>query len=89
MPQRMFNPADYAFQWTSPTAEDPMGWYKWDSKVAHRSALQDRNKYVMTLHRKGKNPVSFSLQNQLITRGGIGSGHSEINLVVTCYGINY
>ena len=41
------------------------------------------------LHRKGKNPVSFSLQNQLITRGGIGSGHSEINLVVTCYGINY
>ena len=30
MPQKIFNPADYCFEWTSPTAEDSMGWYKWN-----------------------------------------------------------
>ena len=36
MPQRVYCPVDYGFQWTSPTAEEPMGWYKWDSKTAHK-----------------------------------------------------
>ena len=89
MPQIIYNPADYEFEWTSPTPEKPMGWYKWDSKVAHRLALRDRNKNVKLLRENGTNPVSFSLKDQLITRGGIGSGHSEISLVVTCYGLNY
>ena len=88
MPQIIVSPADYCFEWTCPTVEDPMGWYKWDRTRAHKLALRDRNKLAMTLHRAGKNPVSFSLPGQLITMGGIGSGHPEISLVVRCYGIN-
>jgi len=89
MAQRMFNPADYTFEWTSPTATDPMGWYQWNRREAHKLALRDRNQCANLLRENGYNPVLFSLQDQQITLGGIGSGHPEIGLVVTCYGLNY
>jgi len=89
MPQVIYSPADYAFAWTSPTAAEPMGWYQWNRMEAHRLALRDRNKNVKLLRENGYNPVSFSLRNQTITRGGMGSCHTEITLVVTCYGANY
>jgi hypothetical protein len=89
MTQQIFNPADYTFEWTVPTAADPMGWYKWDRTESHRFALRDRNQCAVSLRENGYNPVLFSLRDQLITRGGIGSGHPEISLVVTCYGLNY
>lgn len=44
MPQIVKNPADYTFEWTVPTAGEPMGWYKWDRIIAHKLALRDRNK---------------------------------------------
>jgi len=89
MPQIIKNPADYTFEWTSPTTTDPMGWYKWDSKQAHKLALRERNQCAKSLRENGYNPRLFSLHDQLITRGGIGSSHPEISLVVTCYGLNY
>jgi len=89
MTQRMFNPADYTFEWTSPTAEDPMGWYQWDRREAHRFALRDRNQCAKALRENGYNPVLFSLRDQQITLGGIGSGRPEIRLVVTVYSLNY
>ncbi len=89
MPQKIFNPTDYCFEWTNPTAEDSVGWYKWNRMKSHRFALRDRNKNVKLLCENGYNPVSFTLRDQLTTRGGIGSGHPEISLVVTCYGLNY
>jgi len=89
MPQIVKNPADYTFEWTVPTASEPMGWYKWDRTIAHKLALRDRNKEARPLRENDYNPVLFSLRDQLITRGGIGSGHPEISLVVTVYGLNY
>ncbi len=89
MPQRTFNPADYCFEWVNPTVEDPGGWYKWNRREAHRFALRDRNQCAKSLRENGYSPVLFSLRDQLITRGGIGSGHPEISLVVTVYGLNY
>src|SRR5271166_21236 len=84
-----FNPSDYCFEWTSPTTEDPSGWYKWNRMEAHRYALRDRNKCAKLLRENGYNPVLFSLREQHITLGGIGSGHPEISLTVTVYGLNY
>ena len=79
--QRTFNPADYTFEWTD-------GWYVWDSKEAHRQALKARNDTAKELKAAGKKVKKFSTRNQLITRGGIGSGHPEISMVVNCYGVN-
>ena len=80
--QRTFNPADYTFEWT----ED--GWYAWDSEEAHKQALKARNDIAKELKAGGKKVKKFSTRNQLITRGGIGSGHPEISMVVNCYGVN-
>ena len=46
MPQVVYNPADYCFEWIAPTLGEPMGWYKWNRMEAHRFALRDRNKSV-------------------------------------------
>lgn len=37
---------------------------------------------------EGKQVRKFSEPNQLISMGGIGSGHPHIEEVVTCYGFN-
>lgn len=89
MLQVIYNPADYEFEWISPSPEDPMGWYRWNRMEAKRLALRDRNKNAKLLSENDYNPIKFSLRDQLITRGGIGSGHPEIAMVVTVYGLNY
>lgn len=81
MTQLMFNPADYKFEWS----ED---WYTWNVEEAHKQALKARNKKAKELKAAGKKTRKFTLRDQLITRGGIGSGHPEISLVVNCYGVN-
>jgi hypothetical protein len=82
MGQQIFNPINFGFSWT----ED---WYTWDSKAGHTAAKQARNARIKELRQQGKNPRGFRLANQLISRGGIGSGQHHIQEVVTCYGVNY
>lgn len=81
MTQYMFNPADYKFEWTE-------SWYTWNAEEARKQALKARNDKAKELKAGGKKVRKFSLKDQLITRGGIGSGHPEISLVVNCYGVN-
>lgn len=80
--QKTFNPANFGFEWTSDN------WYSWDHKSAHKAALKARNVLANNLKAGGKNVSKFSLGGQLITRGGIGSGHPQIEMFVTVYGVN-
>lgn len=80
--QLMFNPINYGFEFT------PDGWYKFDRKAAHKAALSARNAKAKELRKVGKRVVLFTLADQLITRGGIGSGHPQIENVVSVYGLN-
>ena len=80
--QCVFNPIDYGFSFTDD------GWYSWDRKAAHKAALAARNAEARRLKKMGKRVQTFSSANQLISRGGIGSGHPHIEEVVTVYGFN-
>ena len=80
--QRTFNPADFEFQWTDD------GWYEWDHAEAHKMALRERNAAARTLRKEGRRVRSFSNPGQRISRGGIGSGHPHIELIVNVYGFD-
>jgi hypothetical protein len=79
--QKTFNPADYEWKWT----ED---WYEWASKPAHTFARRDRDAEAKRLKAEGCEVTKFTLRDQLISRGGIGSGHPHIEVWVTIYGLN-
>lgn len=79
--QRIFNPIDFGFEFAD-------GWYSFDRKAAQSAALKARNDFVKQVKAQGKRAVTFNLPNQLITRGGIGSGNPQIEVVVNCYGVN-
>ena len=79
--QQTFNPIDYGFEWT----ED--GWYSFDEN-ARKEALRARNKEAKRLREQGYNVRCFTLSNQLMSKGGIGSGRPHIQLVVSVYGLN-
>jgi hypothetical protein len=81
--QHMFNPTDYGWTWT-----DNGGWYNWDGEAGHKAALQARNAKMKELKAQGYKVKGFSLRDQLISRGGIGSGRAHIETVVTVYGVN-
>lgn len=81
MAQQTFNPSNYNFNWTD-------NWYEWDRKIAHKEALKARNLCVKLHKASGLTVTTFSLPNQLITRGGIGSGNPQIEMYVTVYGLN-
>ena len=80
--QITFNPIDYGFQWTDD------GWYKFDYEAARKAAMSDRRKRTKELKAEGFTVKSFTLSNQRITRGGIGSGNPEITQIVSVYGLN-
>ncbi len=82
MTQATYNPIDFCFAWT----ED--GWYSWDGKAAHKAALAARNAEARKLRKEGRQVFTFSLPDQLISRGGIGSGRPHIEHFVTVYGLN-
>jgi hypothetical protein len=79
--QKIFSPLDYGFTWTD-------GWYTFDYKAAHAAALKARNAEAKRLRAAGKQVVTFALPDQLMSRGGIGSGYPHIELHVNCYGLN-
>jgi hypothetical protein len=79
--QQAFNPADYDFQWTD-------DWYAWDQVAATRKARDARDEQARILARQGCEIKKFTLKNQLVIRGGIGTGKPEITMLVTVYGLN-
>ena len=79
--QRTFNPLDFGFEWTD-------GWYRFDHKAAHKAALAARNREAKRLRGMGYAVRCFTHRNQLMSMGGIGSGHPHIQQVVSVYGLN-
>ena len=79
--QITYNPVDYKFQWT----ED---WYEWDRAAAVKMALQARNAKAKQLRQEGMTVRVFTLKDQLISRGGIGSGKPHLDFCVSVYGLN-
>jgi hypothetical protein len=79
--QRIFCPVDFCFTWTP-------DWYEWDAKEATKAARKARDTEVKKLRKAGKTVTCFSLPGQLITRGGIGSGHPQVEFFVTGFGFN-
>lgn len=80
MMQETFNPVDYGFEWVD-------DWYVLHPG-ARNQALVARNLRAKQLRGQGYTVRSFALNNQLITRGGIGTKHPQIELLVTVYGLN-
>ena len=81
--QRTFNPVDYGFEWI-----ENGQWYKWDRKAGHSAALKARNTAVRELRKDGYKVTIFTLRDQRVRRGGIGSGHPEIDNYCSVYGYN-
>jgi len=80
--QLSFNPVDFTFRWTP-------DWYEWDYSTAHQQARQARDAKARELRAQGHKVRSWAMANQLVSRGGIGSGKPHIDLVVTVYMIDY
>ena len=81
MSQEIFSPIQFGFEWT----ED---WYTFDSAAAHKQARKARDARVRELRAQGRTVRCFSMSGQLVTRGGIGSGHPQIEQIVSVYGLN-
>ena len=80
--QMSFNPVDYGFEWKG-------DWYCFDSEMAHKKAKEERDVEAKRLRSEGYRIKKYSERNQLITRGGIGSGHPQIEEIVTVYMLLY
>lgn len=76
--QRSFNPFDFCFTWTD-------NWYIWDAKEARTQARQARDAKARELRSHGLTVDKWCLPNQLVRRGGIGTGHPDIEQYVTVY----
>lgn len=83
--QRTFCPLSYGFRWTVKNGEI---WYEFDRVPAHKAAMAARNRAAKQAREQGYTVTKFRLPDQLMTRGGIGSGKPEINVTVTGYGFN-
>lgn len=82
--QEHFSPLDTEhFAWT----ED--GWYSYDPKAAHKAALKARNARAKALEAMGYRVHKTTFPNQLVRRGGIGSGKPDVDFVVSAYCIDY
>ncbi len=79
--QESFCPVDFGFMWAG-------DWYEWDYQAGREAAKVARNVRAKELKMAGYTVKCSTSPNQLITRGGIGSGHPQIEHVVTCYVIN-
>lgn len=76
--QHTFSPLDYGFEWDG-------DWYTFDGKAAAKAAQAARTKVARQLRGEGFTVALSTLPNQLVRRGGIGSGHPDIELEVSVY----
>jgi len=80
--QESFNPINYTFEWTD-------NWYKFYRESAHRKALAARNARYRELKEQGFQVRRFTIRNQLMTKGGIGTNHPQISLIVNVYYVEW
>ena len=80
--QHVFSPIKFGFEWTND------GWYSFDRKDATTKARKARDDKARELKTQGYAVKKFSLPNQLVSMGGIGSNHPHIEEIVNCYGLN-
>lgn len=76
--QKSFLPINYGFKWTEE-------WYQWDADAGRTAALKDRNAEAKRFKGEGHTVRKSSHRDQLISRGGIGSGKPHISLYMTCF----
>ena len=79
MTQEHFTPQ---IEWTKD------GWYKM-ADDAEKQAMQRRNTRAKELKAQGLEVSKGSRRNQLLSFGGIGSGKPHIEVICTCYYLNY
>lgn len=79
--QMTFSPMEHGFKFVG-------DWYEFDYGAAHKAALKARNAEARRLRKEGQQVRCWTLRDQLVSRGGIGSGHPHISLVVNVYGLN-
>ena len=82
MRTKTFNPLDYGFRWTCE-------WYVYDGKPAEKAALAARNAMARHLRKEGRTVHTGSLGKQLVTKGGIGTGRPQIELIVPIYTLTH
>ncbi|TXH13870.1 MAG: hypothetical protein E6R03_10485 [Hyphomicrobiaceae bacterium] len=86
MAQESYNPADTDyFRWTADELSPGAEWYTFDSVSAHAQAKHIRDCRARSLRALSHKVRVWTLRNQRITRGGIGTGKPEIDLVVSVY----
>jgi len=73
-----FCPLDYGFRWTD-------DWYDYDGKAAETAARAARDKRAAELKREGFTVKKRTRRRNLLSMGGIGSGHPHIQLFVPIY----
>lgn len=88
MQQQFFNPVDFGFEWTACEGFE-LGWFKFPYEEAIKAARAARDAVAKELKAEGHTVRKVSLGRQLVTRGGLGSGHPEITLEVPVYGIEW
>lgn len=80
--QESFNPVRFGFEWTSDS------WYKFDRETASKAAMSARRKRAKELKAQGYSVRNWTLSNQRMTLGGIGSDNPEITQIVSVYMLN-
>jgi hypothetical protein len=79
--QMSFSPIRYLV-WTD-------DWYTFDYEAAHRQARQDRDSKARELQAQGYKVRKWSMPNQRMSAGGIGTPHPHIELICTAYMLDY
>ena len=77
--EKSFNPMRYNFTWTADN------WYAFDYAAAHAAAKAARDEEARALKAEGYAVKKRSRGNCLMSVGGIGSGHPQIDMIVTVY----
>ena len=70
------------FKWTG---DGDDRWYEFDSRLAHKEALRERNAAARQLRKEGHTVTCWTLPAQLRTLGGIGTGNPLIEEVISVY----
>jgi hypothetical protein len=73
-----FNPVDFGFEWDG-------DWYKFDGPTANEAAKKARDAFAKKCKDQGIKVKKSTDRNQLMSKGGIGSGRPHIEVVVTVF----
>ncbi len=83
MNEKLYFPTNYQFRWT----ED--GFYYWHCNIAHKLARLERDTQIKKYHKDGLIVKPFVRKNQSVVVGGKSTGHPEVVLSCSVYGIKF